>query len=109
MTLLAQCSLSQAAGLNLQEACAAGCEFGDHTHSCDKRDAILSGKFFFRMGGEEVRSWTQSCTTSQHGLMQSRALQVVLKAGDMLDVPAGKVHYAKVLEGPCTFVDGTKR
>ena len=20
-----------------------GCEFGDHTHGCDKRDAILSG------------------------------------------------------------------
>ena len=73
-----------------------------------------AGKFLFRMGDAEV----------------------VMEAGDMLDVPAGEastglyarpptsssapglqgwamlaaqVHYAKVLQGPCTFIDGSKR
>ena len=45
----------------------AGCEFGDHTHACDKRDAILSGKFLFRMGGEEVRDALVSLHTSCMG------------------------------------------
>lgn len=33
-----------------------GTVFGDHSHSVDKKDAILGGKFLFRMGGEEVSS-----------------------------------------------------
>lgn len=33
-----------------------GTVFGDHSHGCDKKDSIISGKFFFRMGGEEVGS-----------------------------------------------------
>ena len=33
-----------------------GTVFGDHSHGCDKKDSIISGKFFFRMGGEEVHS-----------------------------------------------------
>lgn len=31
-----------------------GTTFGDHSHSVDKKDAILGGQFLFRMGGEEV-------------------------------------------------------
>ena len=31
-----------------------GTVFGDHVHACQKKDAILSGKFLFRMGKEEV-------------------------------------------------------
>ena len=41
----------------------------------DKKDAILVGEFLFRMDGEEV----------------------VLKAGDTLEVPKGHVHYAEVV------------
>lgn len=32
-----------------------GTVFGEHSHSMDKKDAILGGKFLFRMGGEEVK------------------------------------------------------
>ena len=31
-----------------------GTVFGDHSHSVSKKDAILGGRFLFRMGGEEV-------------------------------------------------------
>lgn len=31
-----------------------GTVFGDHSHQVDKKDAILSGHFLFRMDGEEV-------------------------------------------------------
>ncbi len=31
-----------------------GTVFGDHSHPCSKKDAILGGRFLFRMGGEEV-------------------------------------------------------
>ena len=31
-----------------------GCVFGDHSHGVQKQDAILSGRFLFRMEGEEV-------------------------------------------------------
>lgn len=33
-----------------------GTVFGEHSHSMDKKDAILGGKFLFRMGGEEVNA-----------------------------------------------------
>jgi quercetin dioxygenase-like cupin family protein len=32
-----------------------GTTFGDHSHSVSKKDSILSGRFLFRMHGEEVR------------------------------------------------------
>ncbi len=32
-----------------------GTSFGDHSHPVDKKDAILGGRFLFRMGGDEVR------------------------------------------------------
>lgn len=31
-----------------------GMIFGDHSHGCAKKDSIISGRFLFRMGGEEV-------------------------------------------------------
>jgi len=31
-----------------------GTVFGDHSHSVSKKDAILGGRFLFRMAGEEV-------------------------------------------------------
>ncbi|KAK9812419.1 hypothetical protein WJX73_009284 [Symbiochloris irregularis] len=65
----------------------AGCSFGDHSHAQDKKDAILAGEFLFRMDGEEV----------------------ILKAGDTLEVPKGHTHYAEVVGGqPCVFVDASR-
>jgi hypothetical protein len=37
-----------------------GTEFPDHSHGVSKKDSIISGRFLFRMGGEEVcsfRTW----------------------------------------------------
>lgn len=48
--------------------------FPDHAHEVDKIDAVLSGQFLMRMDGESI----------------------VLKAGDVLAVPRGAVHSAKV-------------
>jgi predicted metal-dependent enzyme (double-stranded beta helix superfamily) len=31
-----------------------GTVFGEHRHQVDKKDAILGGRFLFRMDGEEV-------------------------------------------------------
>ena len=31
-----------------------GTKFGDHSHGVDKKDSIISGRFLFRMDGEEV-------------------------------------------------------
>ncbi|KAK9840868.1 hypothetical protein WJX84_009081 [Apatococcus fuscideae] len=31
-----------------------GSVFPDHSHGCDKKDAIISGRFMFRAEGEEV-------------------------------------------------------
>ena len=39
-----------------------GTVFGDHSHSVCKKDAILGGRFLFRMAGEEV--W-QSLSSKQ--------------------------------------------
>ena len=53
----------------------------------DKKDAILAGEFLFRMDGQEV----------------------ILKAGDTLEVPKGHVHYAEVVgRSPCVFVDASR-
>ena len=49
--------------------------FPDHRHSTDKKDAVLSGKFMIETGGRSF----------------------LLEAGDMLAVPAGTVHNAKVI------------
>lgn len=31
-----------------------GTVFDDHSHGCEKKDSIISGRFRFRMGNEEV-------------------------------------------------------
>ena len=49
--------------------------FPDHSHSADKKDAVISGKFKIEIYGQAF----------------------LLEAGDMLAVPAGTVHNAKVI------------
>ncbi|CAL5220497.1 g2526 [Coccomyxa viridis] len=64
-----------------------GTVFGNHSHSVSKKDAILEGRFLFRMDGEEV----------------------ILEKGDQLEVPAGATHYAACVGSePVTFVDASK-
>ena len=64
-----------------------GTEFPDHTHSYTKKDAIATGKFRFSMFGQEV----------------------VLVAGDMMEVPQGAVHNAAVVgSDDVVFFDSTK-
>ena len=61
--------------------------FTDHTHSVDKMDAVLSGRF--RMG------------------MQGKS--VILEAGDCLAVPRGVVHSAEVVgDEPVVSLDGVR-
>ncbi|RMG29142.1 MAG: cupin domain-containing protein [Gammaproteobacteria bacterium] len=52
-----------------------GTWFPPHTHAVDKIDGVLSGRFELEMGG----------------------VRHVLEAGDMIAVPAGAVHSARVL------------
>ena len=52
-----------------------GTVFPDHTHTIDKIDAVLSGKFRMTMKGHDF----------------------VLEAGDCLEVPRGTVHSAAVV------------
>ena len=52
-----------------------GTYFPDHTHTVDKIDAVLAGRFCMTMGGQSV----------------------VLEAGDCLYVPSGAVHSAEVV------------
>ena len=52
-----------------------GTVFPNHTHREHKKDMVISGTFLMRAEGQEF----------------------ILKAGDMLEVPAGTVHYAEVL------------
>jgi quercetin dioxygenase-like cupin family protein len=49
--------------------------FPDHSHNSDKKDAVVSGKFKIEVYGQPF----------------------LLEAGDMLAVPAGTVHSAKVI------------
>jgi quercetin dioxygenase-like cupin family protein len=52
-----------------------GTYFPDHTHSFDKKDAVLKGRFKITILGQEV----------------------ILEAGDMIEVPANTVHRAEVV------------
>jgi quercetin dioxygenase-like cupin family protein len=63
-------------------------QFPDHTHSFDKKDAVLSGRFLIRAEGRDF----------------------VLGPGDALAVPAGTIHSARVI-GTVIVVslDATKR
>lgn len=65
-----------------------GTVFDYHDHGVSKKDSILSGKFLFRMRGQDV----------------------VLGPGDMIEVPAGELHYAEVVGAePVVFFDASKR
>ena len=65
-----------------------GMYFADHTHGVDKIDAVLSGQFRVRMGGESV----------------------VLRAGDMVRIPKGAVHSAEVVgEEDAVSFDGVRQ
>ena len=64
-----------------------GTDFPNHTHGVSKKDAIVTGRFRFTMFGETV----------------------ILKAGDMLEVPKGVVHSASVVGNEdVVFFDSTK-
>lgn len=64
-----------------------GTHFPPHTHSQDKMDAVLSGRFRIRMGGHEV----------------------VLEAGDAVHVPQGAEHSAEVVGSqPVVSLDAVK-
>ncbi|NIP13780.1 MAG: cupin domain-containing protein [Pseudomonadales bacterium] len=64
-----------------------GTHFGNHIHAGDKKDGVLSGEFLMEIQGEKV----------------------LLRAGDILHVPAGVVHSARVVgEEPVVSLDATK-
>lgn len=64
-----------------------GTVFPDHRHDIDKIDAVVSGRFRMRMEGREV----------------------VLTAGDWLEVPRGTVHSAEVVgSDPVVSLDATR-
>jgi mannose-6-phosphate isomerase-like protein (cupin superfamily) len=64
-----------------------GTYFPDHTHTVDKIDAVMAGRFRMTMGDQSV----------------------VLEAGDCLYVPHGAVHSAEVLGGePVVSLDAVK-
>lgn len=64
-----------------------GTRFPDHTHTVDKIDGVLSGRFRMTMKGRTV----------------------VLAAGDCLSVPRGAVHCAEVIgDEPVVSLDAVK-
>ena len=64
-----------------------GTYFPEHSHSVDKKYSVLSGKFLMTPLGNEF----------------------ILGPGDMLLVPAGTVHTAKVIgRDPVISLDATK-
>jgi quercetin dioxygenase-like cupin family protein len=65
-----------------------GTVFPTHTHDVDKIDAVVSGRFLLSMNGEDI----------------------VLDAGDMLEVPRGTPHRAEVVgEEPVVSLDAVKK
>lgn len=64
-----------------------GTYFPDHKHSVDKIDAVVSGRFRMKM----------------------KNLEVILEAGDWLQVPAGTIHSAEVVgEGSVISLDAVR-
>lgn len=64
-----------------------GTVFPDHTHTVDKIDAVVSGRFRLTMDGEAV----------------------VLEAGDWIAVPRGAVHAAEVVgDEPVVSLDAVR-
>jgi quercetin dioxygenase-like cupin family protein len=65
-----------------------GTVFVTHTHDVDKIDAVVNGRFLLSMNGEDI----------------------VLEAGDALDVPRGVAHRAEVVgEDPVVSLDAVKK
>lgn len=63
-----------------------GTRFGDHQHTVDKIDAVLSGAFRMTLNGASV----------------------ILRAGDCLFVPCGATHSAEVIgDRPVVSLDAT--
>lgn len=61
--------------------------FPDHSHSMDKKDAVVSGRFKIEVGSKVF----------------------ILEAGDMIAVPARTIHNAKVLgTEPVISLDSTR-
>jgi len=64
-----------------------GTSFPAHTHSVDKIDGVLAGRFRMRLGGADV----------------------VLEAGDCLEVPRGAFHSAEVVgDEPVVSLDAVR-
>jgi quercetin dioxygenase-like cupin family protein len=64
-----------------------GTIFPEHTHSIDKIDGVLSGRFRMTLEGQEV----------------------ILEAGDCLAVPRGAVHSAEVVgDEPVVSLDAIR-
>lgn len=64
-----------------------GTTFPDHTHTIDKIDAVVSGRF----------------------RMKTKEIDVVLESGDSLAVPRGTVHCAEVVGDESVIsLDATK-
>lgn len=64
-----------------------GTYFPDHAHGVDKMDAVVSGRFRMKM----------------------KEVEVMLEAGDSLEVPRGTVHSAEVVgTEPVVSLDGTR-
>ena len=64
-----------------------GTSFPEHTHSIDKIDAVLSGRFRMVVEGREV----------------------ILEAGDAVTLPRGTIHSAEVVGNePVVSLDATK-
>jgi quercetin dioxygenase-like cupin family protein len=60
----------------------------DHTHSMDKKDAVVSGRLKIEAAGEVF----------------------LLEAGDMIALPAGMIHNAKVIGSePVVSLDASQR
>ena len=65
-----------------------GTTFPSHTHQVDKIDAVLSGRFAITIG----------------------SIDVVLEAGDAIEVPRGTVHAAEVIgDEPVVSLDAIRR
>jgi quercetin dioxygenase-like cupin family protein len=65
-----------------------GTVFVTHTHEVDKIDAVVSGEFLLSIHGEDI----------------------VLGAGDSLDVPRGTPHRAEVVgEEPVVSLDAVRK
>ncbi len=66
---------------------APGTSFPEHSHSIDKIDAVLAGRFRMSMNGQAV----------------------ILEPGDCLAVPRGMPHTAEVIgDEPVVSLDATK-